>query len=208
MRNTIISKIRAFFSRPDWMLRKEVFIIILCIPIFYVFIMVVFTTSSISNLKSLESEVVHLEKLLQNLGKQKNKDLANKEKSYIEKFIEPMKFLSSDRKQLALLCSQVEDKDLYSGIKQRLSFLQSGENTLRFVSTEHNNEILWNLKKPVEMSCIDIKKLITLVEGKAIEPFYPNPYRPNIYFSKLQFKRINKGSADVFTVDMQILQKR
>jgi hypothetical protein len=209
MKNRLYKKWVDFFKAPDWMLRKDLFALILCLPIGYILVIALFIRSGISNFRNLESDVVYIEKLLDSCEKVDQSDRKSTiDHEYVKTVLEELTFLSEDRKQLALICSEVEEKDLYPKIKERLSFLQNGCNQLKFSPQEKSDRVVWELKNKVEMNVEEIKNLLTLVEGEAVEPFYPNPHRPELYFSKVKLKRMNKGTTDIFTVDLQLCQKR
>ncbi len=209
MKNGLYKKWIEFFKAPNWMLRRDLFALILCIPIVYILAIAAFIMNGISSLRGLESEVVYIEKLLNSCGKIDQQDpKMNIDHDYVKTVLEELKFLSEDRRKLALICSEVDEKDIYPKVKERLLFLENGLNQLKFNKYEKPEMIVWELKSKVEINSNDIKNLVTLVEGEALEPFYPNPNRPQMYFSKLKIKRINKGATDLFTVDLQLCQKR
>ncbi len=209
MKNRLYKKWVDFFKAPDWMLRKDLFVLILCIPIAYILAIAAFTMNGTASLRELESEVVYMEKLLNSRGKVDQQDPnIGIDQDYVKTVLEELKFLSEDRNQLALICSEVDDKDIYPKVKERLLFLQNEFNQLKFTLYEKPGKVVWELKNKVEMNGEDIKRVVTLVEGQVMEPFYPNPHRPEMYFTKFKFKRMNKGATDLFTVDLQLCQKR
>lgn len=197
-----------FFSKPDWILHKVFFVFILSLPILYGTLIALFTSNSIHSLNEFQKEVVLLEKVLKNINVEKIKQPTDVDDAYIEKYVENLSFLTEDSRQLSFLCAEVDDKELYSGIKQRLIFLESEQNKLHFTSTKKGDDIVWNTLHPVQMSFLDMQKLVTNVEGKPVGEFKANPNRPNMFFSLLKVTKLEHRSADVFTVDMQINQKR
>ncbi len=200
--------IKQFFSRPDWMLHKGVFVFIVSLPILYATAIGVFASRSIHSLKAFQTETILLEKVLKNINYTKSLPSENVDNAYVKNFLEKLTFLSEDCKQLSFLYAEVDEKDLYNGIKQRLVYLENGENRLDFVSKNKGADLVWNILHPVEMSYLDIQQLVTNVEGKALGKFFPHPNRPNLFFSSLKFTKLEPRSTDVFTVDLQIIQKR
>jgi len=209
MKNRLYRKWVDSFKAPDWMLRKDLFALMLSLPVVYLALITLYTTRKISTLRAFESDVVYIEKLLHSHDKIAQNEPKNSiDHGYVKTVLQELTFLSEDRKQLALICSEVDNKDIYPKVKERLSLLQSGENQLAFNCYEKSDSSIWELTNNVEMNSQDLKHLITLVEGEVLGPFYPNPHRPNLYFSKFKYKQVNKDTTDVFTVDLQLCQKR
>ena len=199
-----MKNIKLFFSRPDWMLHKGFFALILSLPLLYAIAICSFVSKSNSALKELETETIFLEKLAKNLCTKKNILQGQVDHDYIKTVLEKSSLLCEDKQRLESLCASVEENDLYTGIKQRLSFLQSGENKLHFFCEDRGIECVWKTAKPVQMSQQDITNIVAKVEGDSL--IHPN--RPNIFFSSIKIKQLEPRSTDVFTVEMQILQKR
>ncbi len=199
-----MKNIKQFFSRPDLMLHKGFFALILSLPLLYVIAIFSFVSKSNSLLKELETETIFFEKLAQNFCTTKNLSQGQADQDYIKTVLEKSSLLCEDKQRLESLCASVEENDLYTGIKQRLSFLQSGENKLHFLCEDRGIEYVWKTAKPIQMSDLDIKNIVEKVEGDSL--IHPN--RPNIFFSSIKIKQLEPRSTDVFTVEMQILQKR
>lgn len=209
MKESIKKMFRKFSLGPDWMLKREIFVVILFIPAFYVFLMTIFAIGIKNNLQLLEDEIFFLESLLKQKGVKSavvSKNMV--EKDYVEKVLQKISFLSDDRKWLAYLCSEVNQAELFPGVKERLCFLESPKNKLVFEKTETGEEITWKVKNPVEMNSMDIQRILSLVEGKAMKPFYPNPARPNLRFSKINIEGLHKGASGIYRVDFELIQKR
>ena len=200
--------IKQFFLKPDWMLHKGFFFFILSLPIVYATAIGLFASRSMHFLQAFHTEVILLEKVLKNIDYAKSLPTEEVDKDYVKNFLGKLTFLSKDCKQLSLLCAEVDEKDLYNGIKQRLLYLENGDNKLDFVSKNSGEDLIWNTLHPVEMSYLDIQKLAAKVEGKSVGQFSPDPNCPNMFFSSLKLTKLEPRSTDVFTVDMQIIQKR
>lgn len=209
MKKSFLKDVNNFLKTPDWMLSRRAFTFLLSMPIVYIFGIIFFINNSTKKVQMLENEVAYIETLAKKcLPKEKSAVLTTIDPDYVMNVLGKMKFLSNDRKSLALLCTEVSHKDLYLGIKERLSFLEGEENQLNFIATDIEGRTIWTIKGRVEMSCKDIKKLISHVEGIPMEPFFPNPNRPDLFFSKIDLKRVNADYTDMYSVDIEIIQKR
>ncbi|MCH9621130.1 MAG: hypothetical protein S4CHLAM20_05460 [Chlamydiia bacterium] len=209
MKKESFNKQLNFFKQTDWMLKKHFFIATLLVPVICLSAMALHIYKRNNYLKKLQEEVLFSENLVQNIKKASVCPKGSSCENYVETVLGHLRFLSEDRKRLSMICSEVSDNNLFPKVKERLSFLQSDQNKMSFYSEDGIQGKIWKLKSPVEMNIRDIKKLITLVEGRSLGEFYPNPSRPNIYFLKLNIKNADKKKpANVFTVDLEILQKR
>lgn len=201
-------RLKAFFSRPDWILSKEFFFALLSLPVAFIAGLSIYMVYVQNRVESLSEEVKYVERLVQSVKKERAHNLQTINEDYVVNVLGSLRFLAEDRKRLSLICTETKDSNLFPKLKERLAFLQSGENSLVFESEERGEQTLWSLTKPVEMNCADIKRLITLVEGQSLGEFSPHASRPNIYFRRLNINRANKGPVNVFNVDLEILQKR
>jgi hypothetical protein len=204
----LIDEWKYFFTKHDWMLHKQVFIAILFIPVIYISGIVLYTVQKNNYLDTLYEEVVFAEKLLAGVQSAKSAEKYGVNENYVKDVLGDLSFLSVDRKNLALICSEVSDQNLFPKVKQRLSFLQNGNNKMDFISENLESGLLWSIVHPVQMNCMDIRKLITLVEGEPIGKFYPSPRRPKLHFLNLNINKLNKDQNNLYTVDLNILQKR
>jgi hypothetical protein len=204
MKEKLFFKIKSFFNRPDWIFSKQIFIALIFIPTLSCIFLGIFIFKNIDKLKNIKQEVIYLEKLFGLLKGDKNSLC---DENFIINNIEKINFLSKERENLLAFCEQVDNKERYSGIKQMLDFFENSENHLRFQSSTLANNLVWDQIKQIEVSHQDLLHLISIIEGEKSNQFNLNLGRPNMFISKLKWQKSNK-SSDIYTLDIQIIQKR
>lgn len=141
------------------------------------------------------------------LEKQLLSQLKSADRDYVEKELESLKVLTPEIKKLkALLHSDPNNASL----KERLGFLESGQNTLHF--REQNFQRVGNFQEvdviqdhPVEMNRDDLKALIARIENKAIGSFSPGKNPPSILIKKFElFKKPMSSNEETYLVNLEL----
>jgi hypothetical protein len=131
---------------------------------------------------------------------------------YIDKELETLKFLQPEIEGLGKVVENpnfIED-DL---TRKRLEFLTSKQNQLTFSETNVQTspsfqEVTESSLHPVEVDLNDLKKILTLVEGREVDGNIVPPNKPQLIF--LEFKLEKKSVRDnsqVFELNTKLLKR-
>lgn len=131
---------------------------------------------------------------------------------YIDKYLENLEFLKPEAETLQKL---VNNK-YFAGdenVKKRLEFVTGQENSLLFSEGNVQNypffqETTPTLSHPVEVNLNDLKEILAITEGIAIDNFEPGPNRPQLIILdfKLDRKEISENN-EVFILNMKLLKR-
>lgn len=135
-----------------------------------------------------------------------------KERYYIDKSLEPLKFLQPEIKSLQTLMNNKN----FAGdekVKQRLDYLTGQDN--KFILTEGNiqtypyfQEVIASLIKPVELNVDDLKKVLSLIEGVEIPPYTPPQDRPQLIITEFKIERKEATKKnEVYQLNLKLLKR-
>lgn len=99
------------------------------------------------------------------------------------------------------------------GLKERLTFLLSGENRLRFreeeiQTTGRMKETVEKQLHPIQMEEADLKKVLSLLENMPIDSYLPDPRSPQFLITDLLIeKKKTELHTDVLEVEIEILKR-
>ncbi|HAB99838.1 MAG TPA: hypothetical protein DCE71_08460 [Parachlamydiales bacterium] len=97
--------------------------------------------------------------------------------------------------------------------KQRLAYLSKEKNKISFIEEEIKKSALCQeteekMKKPVEMSEKDLKKLLSLIENIHIGPFEPHPKSPQMIITNFSLKKkTSPFKQETFEVKLDLLKR-
>lgn len=131
--------------------------------------------------------------------------------NYLENVLGSLVLLASERQKWMLFSEQMEPSH---PMRERVSFLQSGNNSLQFVQTEKRKNALFQeteekQQHPVEMSEEDLKSLLCHLEGSQIHPHVPREGAPQILIKsfELEKKNIAGTSEKTYQVQTQLIKR-
>lgn len=131
---------------------------------------------------------------------------------YIDKQLETLSFLQPEIDALQTI---IQNK-YFAGdeiVKKRLETLTGPDNHLLF--SEGNilkypffQETTATLTHPVEMNLDDLKKFLSLIEGRKMDHYQPGPNRPQLIITdfKMEKKEVTDQN-DVFVINMKLLKR-
>ncbi len=179
-----------------------------------------FTTFShkIHTLYALEKKLnavetkAHKAATIQKMHSHYLKEFGASDKTFIHEYLEKRLFLEQDVKILSKIQNSLSH-DLFAPISQRLHYLTSGQNQMKFIQTKQTSnaefyETFWELNTPVDVNLDDLKKILTLVEGVKIERHLPNPYRPQLLITSFSIENKEYGDGyKIFSLDLNLVQR-
>jgi hypothetical protein len=137
--------------------------------------------------------------------------ITNSHTKYLENVLGSLVFLASERKKWQLFSEQMEPTH---PIRERVSFLQSQNNTLKFIQTEKRKNSLFQeteekQQHPVEMSEEDLKSLLCYLEGAQIHPYAPKEGAPQILIKSFELEKKNiVGTAEkTYEIQTQLIKR-
>jgi hypothetical protein len=137
--------------------------------------------------------------------------IKNSHSKYLETALESMVFLGSERQKWQLFSEQIEPSH---PMKERVSFLEHGNNKLQFIQSEIRKSKLFQeteekQKNPIEISEEDLKTLLCYIEGSKIHPHLPKKGAPQILLKSFELeKKTILGIADkTYHVQMQLIKR-
>ncbi len=203
---------------PTWVARSYLAWVLIGICFLPLLFILFFNHTMTERAKELDSRLRALEYNARAVAKaQKERDFFLREfggadESFLANYIETEVLLSRDI-QLLKKISNNEEYAEYKPINERIAFLTGESNKMIFHQTTEKRgdfykEKLWQLRRPVEMNCEDVKKILGRVEGVKIDKYLPNPLRPLLVITKFDLSlKPQDNHNKVFSVDMEILQR-
>lgn len=150
-----------------------------------------------------ESLKMKEEKLLQ--------QITHSRSNYLEDVLGSLVLLGSERQKWQLFSEQMEPSN---PMKDRVSFLQSGNNRLQFVQLEKRKNSLFleteeKQQYPVEMNEEDLKNLLCYLEGSQIHPYVPQSGAPQILIKsfELEKKNITETAEKTYQIQTQLIKR-
>ena len=128
---------------------------------------------------------------------------------YMNKHIETLPLLEQEVKKLQMLASHGDNESA----KHRLHALTKGSNQLQFQQVMmKKSDVIQETeiaqKHPVEMNELDLKRVLSLIEGKAIDYFTPEDRSPQLVIKDFQLSKKNTSGADhIYSVQMQLIKR-
>ncbi len=170
-----------------------------------------------SELKKINNRIQYIQKK----SKTKESQLKIEEKilhqislssqNYLKDSLESMVFLGSERQKWQLFSEQLEPS---YPMKERVSFLEHGNNKLQFIQTDlRKNKFFQETeekqKNAVEISEDDLKTLLCYIEGLQIYPYLPKEKAPQILIKsfELEKKTILGISDKTYHIQMQLIKR-
>ena len=97
-------------------------------------------------------------------------------------------------------------------IKQRLTFLEGGQNKLSFVQSpvkQYKNfqETLETLAHPVELDAEDLTHLLCKIEGVQIGKYTPPATRPDLIISELKLEKKKSTVYETFSLQLKLIKR-
>lgn len=197
------------------LLNKKNFCFFSIISFFPILISICFLGIKLKKIESLEEEIENIYKEAKNsyfLRKVKNnffKKYLRFDPYFIDKNIENISFMKTDINIIKRLLNHpafiISQK-----LKNRLSFLEEGQNKLFFEEKKINyclnfKESIVQQKKEVEVEKRDIKKLLSIIEDVSIGEYNPVDLSP---FFQIQRITLTKKSKNSFILNNLSLIKR
>lgn len=131
---------------------------------------------------------------------------------YIDKYLETLVFLEPEIEALQKITNDKNFAD-DERIKKRLEYLTSPANSLVFSEGAVQSfplfqETTETLVHPVEISAIDLQKILSRIEGMTINNFEPGPNRPQLVITecKLDKKKI-ADKNEVFQLNLKLIKR-
>lgn len=186
----------------------------LLLPFLFVLIHFFFYQSTVSPLKGQMAylqEKVEKKEILKKREEKILSQITNSHTKYLENVLGSLVFLASERKKWQLFSEQMEPTH---PIRERVSFLQSQNNTLKFIQTEKRKNSLFQeteekQQHPVEMSEEDLKSLLCYLEGAQIHPYAPKEGAPQILIKSFELEKKNiVGTAEkTYEIQTQLIKR-
>jgi len=131
---------------------------------------------------------------------------------FLDEQIESLSFLQNEQNELSMLIQHpaVADKQ---PLENRLAFLTKGSNRFAFTeeairSSSRIKETEEKQKHPVEMNEEDLKKVLSLVEDVAIDPYPQREHRPQLIITQFHLSRKETPvKTDVLEIDMRFTKR-
>lgn len=196
--------------------RLLIYLVVLgIIPLFLLLFLFI---GRLDELDELENSIQGLQTLAfqkekkQSVNKAVKSHFSDADHFYIDKNLENLRFLLPEIENLEEIIRNphfTEDE----GMRKRLEFLTGPQNRLRLSesgvqSTAYFQEVIETLVHPVEVDSVDLKKILSLIEGVEIDAYKPLEGRPQLVI--LDFK-LNKKSGgpnnDTFELNMKLLKR-
>ncbi len=185
------------------------------IPIFFA---VFYLTGQISEVDVLKNSLTQVETQAFNREKKQavnmtvNEHFKGADHFYVDKHLESLTFLQPETESLQKLVNN----RYFAGdesVRKRLEHLTGPGNSLLFSESNVQayplfQETTASLVHPVEVNIDDLKKILSIIEGKKIGDYEPGPNRPQMII--LDFKMDKKEASannEVLLLNMKILKR-
>ncbi|MBM3198989.1 MAG: hypothetical protein FJZ58_07060 [Chlamydiae bacterium] len=188
--------------------------IILFLPFFLSVIYLIFQQETLGE---LEQKAQFLQTKLQKKELQLKREekvlhqIRHSRSNYIKEVLEPMVFLAAERQKWQLFAQKIEPSN---SMKERVSFLEKGENILRFKTGEaYKSELFQETEEqqidPIEVSEEDLKSLLCYVEGIRIHPYIPQAGTPQLLIKsfELEKKTIPSLKEKIYIIQMHLIKR-
>jgi hypothetical protein len=212
----MMPSISSFFQQKKWLCTSWIFTgsFFLLLPLFFILFHFSFKQTS---LRELEQRVELLkQKTAQKESKMKQEEkvlnqISQSKSGYIQEVLESMAFLAVERQKWQLFAEKIEPS---KPMKERVSFLERGDNRLKFIQGETlRNELFQETEEtqetPIEMSEEDLKTLLCYVEGTRIHPYTPQESAPQLVIKsfELEKKVIPEIKEKTYRLQMQLIKR-
>jgi hypothetical protein len=169
------------------------------------------TVSPLKNRIEFLQDKVQRKEFLKKREEKILRQITHSQSNYLENVLGSLVLLASERQKWQLFSEQMEPSH---PMKERVSFLQSGSNTLQFVQTEKRKNALFQeteekQQHPVEMGEEDLKSLLCYLEGSKIHPYNPKEGAPQILIKSflLEKKNIFGTAEKTYQVQTQLIKR-
>jgi hypothetical protein len=198
--------------------QKQLLIYLLILGVVPLLFVGYFFFSELGQVDTVQENVESIQYIAESVGKKQAANIATHAKYedadhfYIDKNLETLKFLEPEREDLKKLTvnpNYIDDE----ATNKRLEFLSGKQNNLTFTesnvqSTPFFTEVTETLLHPVEINVSDLKKILTLIEGKEIGEFKTAPQRPQLQILDLKLEKKNiRENNEVFDLNMKLLKR-
>ncbi len=167
-----------------------------------------FFLSRHQKIKTLSSEISALAVRAEALEKQKalyakmKEQISRAPQGYIKQSIETIPLLQAERLRVAALAKQFPDNP---SLKERLQFLESDQNQIRFEALHKELHEELHLSHRVQMDLSDLRKFLEAVEGDRYDATKEKPFFLMKKFDLL--KCYEKGDEKVYSIHAELIQK-
>lgn len=136
--------------------------------------------------------------------------MKNADSAYLEKEIESLQFLQPEVQKIKAL---VHTEPNNEPLKNRLHFLQDGQNHLHF--RQQNFQRIGKFQEmeaiqdhPVEMNNEDLKQLLALLENRQIGNFAPKSGTPDLIVKNFELiKKPLPSNEEIFLVNFELIKR-
>ncbi|MBX9922760.1 MAG: hypothetical protein K2Y01_01490 [Rhabdochlamydiaceae bacterium] len=187
---------------------------LLLLPFLFVLLHFFFYQRTVSPLKAhieFLQEKVQRKEALKKKEEKVLSQILRSHSNYLEKVLGSLVLLASERQKWQLFSEQMETSH---PMKERVTFLQSGGNSLQFVQIEkHKNALFQETEEkqqnPVEMCEEDLKSLLCYLEGSQIHPYVPQEGAPQILIKSFELEKKNiPGTAEkTYQIQTQLIKR-
>lgn len=212
----LLEKILSLFSEKNVFSSNALYacIALVLIPFILILTLFFFNYCEIEELKervsliqkksqSKEAQIKHEEKILAQIQSSHSK--------YVEETLSSLAFLSTERQKWKVFSEQIEPSH---PMKERVAFLDQGNNRLQFTQIEvRKNDLFQEIeekqKNPIEASEEDLKNLLCFIEGSPIHPHIPKEGAPQILLKSFEIekKQISGMTDKTYQIQMQFIKR-
>ncbi len=159
-------------------------------------------------LKILASEIAFLSNRAEALEKQKELrkkmelQISEAVRGYLKESVEPLPLLQGEKERVAALTKQFPDNP---SLKERLHFLESDQNQIRFDSIRQGTDLEHRLARRVQMDLNDLKKFLEAVDTDRYDATQKRPFLVMKKFDLL--KCYEKGDEKVYSIYAEIIER-
>ncbi len=162
-----------------------------------------------SHLKSAAQHIEILQRKAQTLQQKQTreevvwKQVEKSDPLYLSQAVESIPLLVSELQRVQVLAKQYPEK---RPLHERLAFLQSGQNQIRFVEKTQRKgpyfqETELKLQNPVQMNDEDLRKFLNSIEGK-------DPFKPLLIVKNFELKKKKeKGDEMIYNIQLELIKR-
>lgn len=198
--------------------QKHLLIYLLIAGLIPLLVVAFFFFSELDRIDSIAQNLENVQDTAEKVGRKQAANIATQTKYrdsdhfYIDKNLETLHFLETELDELKKLTTNpnyIEDE----ATRKRYDFLNSKQNQLTFTesnvqTTPFFTEVTETLLHPVEVNVSDLKKILSIIEGKEIDGFKPPPQRPQLQILELKLdKKTIRENNEVFDLNMKVLKR-
>jgi hypothetical protein len=184
------------------------FSIVLLMMMFCWIVAIQTSLSHHEQLKILATEISSLTNRAEALEKQKELQkkmelqISEATRGYLKETVEKLPLLQGEKERVVALSKQFPDNP---SLKERLHFLESEQNQIRFDSIRHGAEIEHRLERRVQMDLSDLKKFLEAVDTDRYDATQKKPFLLMKKFDLL--KCYEKGDEKVYSIYAELIEK-